>query len=78
MEPSAKNLSFLAQAQIVTGNPSGAERSLDTALKTDSKYPHAYLVLLSLLNSEGRSGDVSALKEKARVNGVDLGQATGS
>ena len=78
VEPSAKNLSFLGRAQIVIGDPSEAEQSLDKALKTDPKYAYSYVVLLSLLNSQGRSADVSALKEQARVNGVDLSQAIGS
>jgi tetratricopeptide (TPR) repeat protein len=78
LQPTAKHLTFLAEAQIVAGDPSGAEQSLDKALKTDPKYPYTYFVLLSLLNSQGRANDASRLREQARLNGVDLSQAAGS
>jgi tetratricopeptide (TPR) repeat protein len=77
LEPSAKNLTFLAQAQIEAGDPAGAEASLQTALKTDPKYPHTYVVFLSFLDSRDRTGEAAVLRERARLNGVDLTQAGG-
>jgi tetratricopeptide (TPR) repeat protein len=78
LQPSAKNLTFLAQAQISGDDAAGAESSLAKALKTDPKYPHAYVVLLSLLESQGRANDVADLREQARLKGVDLSQASGA
>ena len=76
LEPSAKNLTFLGQAQIVAADLSGAEQTLGKALKTDPKYPHSYIVLLSLLESQKRNSDVAKLRERAHSNGVDLSQTT--
>jgi tetratricopeptide (TPR) repeat protein len=78
LQPSAKNLTFLAEAQIVASDSSGAEQSLDKALKTDPKYAFTYVVLLSLLTSENRTADAAKLREQAGLNGVDLSQVSGS
>ena len=77
LEPTPKNLTFLGQAQIQAGDPEGAERSLRRSLLDDPKYPHAYVVLLSLLDSQGRAGDAADLREQARLNAVDLSGTNG-
>ena len=77
LDPSAKNLTFLAQAQIRAGDAGGGELSLRSALDDDPKYPHAYLVLLSLFDSQGRADDAVKLREQAQVNGVDVSGSSG-
>ena len=72
LEPSPKNLTFLAQAQIQAGDPEAAEQNLRKSLTDDPEYVHAYVVLLSLFDSQGRPEDAADLREQARSNGVDL------
>ncbi len=72
LEPSAKNLTFLAQALIQAGDLTVAEQTLHRALVADPKYPHEYIVLLSFLDSQGRTDDAAKLREQARANGVDV------
>jgi tetratricopeptide (TPR) repeat protein len=70
LEPSAKHLTFLAQAKEEAGDPYGAEQSLRKAIETDPVYGYAYGQLAELLVEEGRSGDVAQLIEDARSWGV--------
>ncbi|OFV80586.1 MAG: hypothetical protein A2W26_07610 [Acidobacteria bacterium RBG_16_64_8] len=72
LEPSPKNLTFLAQAQIQAGDPEAAEQNLRKSLTDDPEYAHAYVVLLSLFDFQGRPEDAADLREQARSNGVDL------
>ena len=72
LEPSAKYLTFLAQAQMETGDVVGAEQNLRRGLATDPSYPHAYGVLLRLLGQEGRTQEAQALRQEAEAQGVAL------
>jgi Tfp pilus assembly protein PilF len=72
LEPTAKNLTFLAQAQIGAGDQQSAEQSLRRAIKTDPQYGYAYGVLADLLVDEGRNDEAAQLKEDARARGVEV------
>lgn len=72
LEPSAKNLSFLAEAQESNQDDSGAEASLRKAIQTDLKYAFSYQLLVKLLTKLGRSQDASQVEQTARQNGVNL------
>lgn len=72
LDPIAKNWAFLAQAQIESGDEAGAEESLGRSLEADSTYPHAYSLLLALLEGQGRTDEALALRQMAAENGVTL------
>lgn len=71
IQATAKNLMFLSQALIVTGDLAGAETSLDKALKTDPKYAYSYVVLIGLLQKQNRAGDAAQVRAQALQHGVD-------
>ena len=71
IDPSAKNLTFLSQAQIQVGDLAGAEKSLNKALKTDPKYGFSYVVLVGLLQKEHRTNDAAQVRAQALQQGVD-------
>jgi Tfp pilus assembly protein PilF len=71
VDPSAKNLTFLAQAQIKAGDSAGAEKNLDMALKTDPKYGFSYVVLIGLLQTQHRTDEAAQVRAQALQQGVD-------
>jgi tetratricopeptide (TPR) repeat protein len=72
LEPGAKYLTFLAQARIAAGDSSAAETALRRALDEDSSYGHAYAVLVTLLEQQGRTADAAQLRAAAEEAGVSL------
>jgi len=70
VEPSAKYLTFLAQAQLEAGNSPEAEAALRKALSEDESYGHAYTVLTALLEAEGRTTEAEGLRAAASAKGV--------
>jgi len=70
LEPTAKHLTFLAQAQIEVDSPA-AEDSLRQAIQTQSDYLRAYSVLVSLLRDQGRAEDAEQLVLDAKNLGLD-------
>jgi tetratricopeptide (TPR) repeat protein len=72
LDPSAKNLTFLAQAQREKGTFAEAESSLRRAMGEDKSYVYSYVVLIRLLEESGRGNDVAQVKAQAEANGVDL------
>jgi tetratricopeptide (TPR) repeat protein len=72
LDGSAKNLTFLAQAQNADGLVSDAEDSLRHAIDADPQYPHSYLVLINLLEQQHRSGDADQIRRLAGANGAAL------
>jgi tetratricopeptide (TPR) repeat protein len=76
LEPSARNLTFLAQAQLGDGNRDAAETTLRQAIATDKGYPHTYQVLVQLLEESHRSAEIEGIVDLARENGVDLSTLT--
>lgn len=72
LEPSAKNVTFLAQAYIGADEPVSAEETLRQAIDTDKSYGHSYEVLVTLLERQGRTADVTELRQAADSAGVTL------
>jgi tetratricopeptide (TPR) repeat protein len=72
LDHSAKNLTFLAQAQIAADEVESALQTLRSALDTDPGYPHSYAVLIALLERQGRYADAAAVEQEASTQGVRL------
>jgi Tfp pilus assembly protein PilF len=72
IEPSAKNMTFLAQAEVVAGDTTSAEAELRQAIEVDPSYPHPYGVLLSLLEEQGRTQEAAQLRQAAESAGITL------
>lgn len=72
LDGSAKNLTYLAQAQVAADDAVGAEASLRQAIADDPKYPHAYTVLRDLLVKLGRAQDAAQIEDLARQQGVTI------
>ncbi|MBN1628817.1 MAG: tetratricopeptide repeat protein [Thermoleophilia bacterium] len=72
LDASAKNLTFLAQAQAVAGRTKDAERTLEEALGIDPTYQHAYQVLVKVLEDDGRTDEASRVRERAVAQGITL------
>ncbi|HLA83132.1 MAG TPA: tetratricopeptide repeat protein [Thermoleophilia bacterium] len=72
VDPSAKNLTFLGQAQEVSQDTVGAEATFRKAIETDPKYAFSYMVLRNLLVKLGRAREAAQVEEAARQEGVDL------
>ncbi|MCL5736199.1 MAG: tetratricopeptide repeat protein [Actinobacteria bacterium] len=70
-EPSAKNLSFLAEAQESNQDASGAEASLRKAIQTDPKYAFSYQLLVKLLTKLGRTQDAAQVERMASQQGIN-------
>ena len=73
LEPSAKNLTFLAQAQSVSGDDEGAESTLRRAIEVDTRYSYAYTQLVSLLEDQGRTEDADEVRQEAGTLGISMG-----
>jgi tetratricopeptide (TPR) repeat protein len=73
LEPTAKNLTFLAQAQKAAGGLEECERSLREAIVVDPGYGYAYGRLAGLLREEGRVDEATHLIEDARSRGLYVG-----
>lgn len=71
LQPTGKHLVFLAQAQVATGDPAGAEITLRKALEVDPAYGHAYAQLADLLEEQDRSQEAEEVRELALTRGVD-------
>jgi tetratricopeptide (TPR) repeat protein len=72
LEPSAKNMTFLAQAYIGSDDSVSAETILRQAIKAERSYGHSYAVLVSLLEKQGRVAEATALRDAAESAGVTL------
>jgi tetratricopeptide (TPR) repeat protein len=72
LEPSAKHLTYLAQAQIASGDVSSAESSLHKAIGLDKGYGHAYGVLLRLLEDQERMSEAATLRQAAASAGAKI------
>ncbi len=72
LEPSAKNLTFLGQALIASGDKGGAEQTLRQAVEVDPEYSHSYGVLVNFLEAEGRMGEAEQVAEQAALQGITI------
>lgn len=65
IEPSAKYLTFLGQAELKSGDLAAAEQALREAIATDKTYGHAYTVLADVLQLQGKDGEAAQLLQTA-------------
>jgi tetratricopeptide (TPR) repeat protein len=72
LEPSGKNLTFLAQARIASNDLAGAEEALRDAIAREPGYGYAYTVLVQLLTREGREDEASLVREAASKQGISV------
>jgi tetratricopeptide (TPR) repeat protein len=77
LEPAAKYLTFLAQAEIAAGEKQKAEETLRKALAADGNYGHAYTVLVGLLEGQRRLAEASELRDAAKSAGVTIEEGQG-
>jgi tetratricopeptide (TPR) repeat protein len=70
LEPSAKNLTFLAQALEQSGDQGEAEAALRKAIVADAAYGYSYTQLVRLLEEEGRLEDAAEVKDQAAAMGI--------
>ena len=70
LEPSAKNLTFLAQAQIASGDFADGEKVLRRAIETERGYSYPYSILVKLLEDQGRVEEAGEVVEQASEHGV--------
>jgi tetratricopeptide (TPR) repeat protein len=77
LEPSARNMTFLAQAYIKAGDLVSAESALRAAIETDRRYGHPYSVLVSLLEERGQVAEAAELRKAAESAGVVLSSDNG-
>lgn len=74
LEASAKNLGFLAQAQMASGENQAAEQTLRRAIDHEPSYVRTYTLLVALLNREGRAQEARRLVDEAAMRGVVIEQ----
>lgn len=74
LEPSAKHLTFLAQAETGAGDKAAAETTLRQAVEMQPDYVRAYAVLVDLLRSESRTAEAEAIIRDARARGLDTAE----
>ncbi len=72
LEGSAKNLSFLAQAQTAVGSVGDAEKTLRQALEADPQYAYAYTLLIDLLEKAQRQADAAEIRNLAASRRVEI------
>lgn len=75
LDKSAKNMTFLAQAEAVAGDVGGAERTLREAIELDPQYAYSYIVLIELLEDDQRDADAAEVKDLATSRGVNTDTA---
>ncbi len=72
LEPGAKHLCFLAQAQLAGDDQRAAEETLGKALAADKSYGYTYVLLIPLLERQGRTAEAAQLRAAAGDAGVAL------
>lgn len=72
IDPSAKHLCFLAQAESVAGADLDAENHLRRAIDAEPSYPYSYRLLYALLIEQGRVGEATAVSEQAKKLSISV------
>jgi tetratricopeptide (TPR) repeat protein len=72
LDPSAKNLTFLAQAQAASDDYAGAESTLHQAMEADPEYGYSYGQLVRLLEEQGHGDEADEVREQALARGIPL------
>ncbi len=75
LDTTAQHLTFLAQAQIVSGDGESAERTLRNAIDLDPRYGYSYAVLHKLLLNRGRTSEAQIVEDQALSQGLVIGGA---
>lgn len=71
LQQSARNETFLAQAQLAVGDEAAAEASLRKAVEIDGRYERAYAMLAELLERQGRAAEATAILEASQIAGTE-------
>jgi Flp pilus assembly protein TadD len=72
LQPSAKNLCFMAQAQEAAADTQGAEATLRQAVASEPTYAYSYQLLAALLQNEGRSDEAEHVIQQAASLGIEV------
>jgi tetratricopeptide (TPR) repeat protein len=72
LQPSAKNLCFLAQALEAAGDTRGAEETLRQAMASEPSYGYSYQLLAALLQKQGRAEEAEQVIQQAASLGIDV------
>jgi tetratricopeptide (TPR) repeat protein len=72
LQPSAKNLCFLAQALEAAGDTRGAEETLRQAVASEPTYAYSYQLLAALLQAQGRAEEAEQVIQQAASLGIDV------
>jgi tetratricopeptide (TPR) repeat protein len=76
IDPSAKNLTFWAQALEGSGDLRGAEDALREAIAVDPEYAYARSELIELLEAQGRMDEAAELFEEAEAGSASAKQGS--
>jgi tetratricopeptide (TPR) repeat protein len=72
LQPSAKNLCFLAQALEAADDTRGAEETLRQAVASEPGYAYSYQLLSALLQKLGRAEEADQVIQQAVSLGIDV------
>jgi tetratricopeptide (TPR) repeat protein len=72
LQPSAKNLCFLAQALEAAGDTRGAEETLRQAMASEPSYAYSYQLLAALLQKQERAEEAEQVIQQAALLGIDV------
>ena len=72
LDPTAQHMTFLAQAQVASGDTRSAEATLRHAVDVDPGYGRSYSMLSGLLVDAGRVQDASAVLLLAEARGLQI------
>jgi tetratricopeptide (TPR) repeat protein len=70
IEPSGKNLTFLAQAQVASDDDAEAELTLRRAIEVEPEYGLAYSRLVGLLEQLGRGAEADEVRQESLARGL--------
>jgi tetratricopeptide (TPR) repeat protein len=76
IDPSAKNLTFWAQALEASGDLKGAEDALRKAIAVDAEYQYARSELVELLEAQGRMDEAAEVLEDAEAGSASAEQGS--
>jgi tetratricopeptide (TPR) repeat protein len=72
LEPTAKSLTYLGQAEMGAKQTAQAEQTLRQAIAKEPSYGRAYTVLIQLLEQQGRTADAEQARSAAAGAGAKL------
>jgi tetratricopeptide (TPR) repeat protein len=78
LEPTAKNLCFLAQAHLAVGDAGRAEQVLREAIDMEPDYAYSYRLLIGLLQGQGRMEEADEVAKLANSRGLVLPETSAS